>query len=154
MPALPPNTSAKVLVTGATGYVGQWVLRVLLDRGHTARVVVRSDSKAQEVKDGFLNDASKLEYVVVEDMSKVRLNRNPIREFMNDSLICAFRTVLSTKLLSAWTRLSMSLPHSRLRVQVCFYKAMREYRNLTEVMSCRDCPYCRGSYCRRRQERF
>lgn len=71
MPALPPNTSAKVLITGATGYVGQWVLRVLLDRGHTARVVVRSEEKANDVKGVFPEDPSKLEYVVVEDMTKV-----------------------------------------------------------------------------------
>lgn len=71
MPALPPNTSAKVLVTGATGYVGQWVLRSVLDRGHTARVVVRSEGKAKAVKDVFPDDVSKLDFAVIQDISKV-----------------------------------------------------------------------------------
>lgn len=71
MPALSPDTHANVLITGATGYVGQWVLRSLLDRGHTARVVVRSEGKAKAVKDIFSKDASKLDFVIVEDMSKV-----------------------------------------------------------------------------------
>ncbi|KAJ3526558.1 hypothetical protein NMY22_g10113 [Coprinellus aureogranulatus] len=70
MPALPPNTPAKVLVTGATGYVGQWVLRTLLDRGYTARVAVRSEGKAKGVKDIFAEDAGKLEFAVIEDMTK------------------------------------------------------------------------------------
>lgn len=71
MPALATNTKAKILITGATGYVGQWVLRVLLDRGHTARVVVRSEGKAKEVRDAFVGDEAKLEFVVVEDLTKV-----------------------------------------------------------------------------------
>lgn len=71
MPALTPNTPAKVLVTGATGYIGQWVLRSVLDRGHTARVVVRSEAKAKAVKDVFPKDVGKLEFAVIPDISKV-----------------------------------------------------------------------------------
>ncbi|KAJ3540763.1 hypothetical protein NMY22_g4161 [Coprinellus aureogranulatus] len=70
MPVVPPNSNAKILITGASGFVGQWVLRTLLDRGHTARVAVRSDAKAKKVKEVFSEDVSKLEFVVIEDMSK------------------------------------------------------------------------------------
>ncbi|KAJ3493086.1 hypothetical protein NMY22_g20255 [Coprinellus aureogranulatus] len=70
MPVVPANSNAKILITGASGFVGQWVLRKLLDRGHTARVVVRSESKANGVKKVFADDVSKLEFVVIEDMSK------------------------------------------------------------------------------------
>ncbi|KAJ3500021.1 hypothetical protein NMY22_g19401 [Coprinellus aureogranulatus] len=70
MPAIHPNSNAKILLTGATGFVGQWVLRLLLDRGHTARVVVRSEAKAERVKKLFAEDVGKLEFVVIEDMSK------------------------------------------------------------------------------------
>ncbi|KAJ3540759.1 hypothetical protein NMY22_g4166 [Coprinellus aureogranulatus] len=70
MPALTPNSNAKVLITGATGFVGQWVLRTLLDRGYTARVVVRSESKNKTLQKIFEEDANKLEFVVIEDMSK------------------------------------------------------------------------------------
>ncbi|KAJ3533963.1 hypothetical protein NMY22_g7116 [Coprinellus aureogranulatus] len=68
MPVVPANS--KILITGASGFVGQWVLRKLLDSGHTARVVVRSESKANGVKKVFADDVSKLEFVVIEDMSK------------------------------------------------------------------------------------
>lgn len=35
----------KVLVTGGTGYIGAWVVKYLLDEGHTVRVTVRDKSK-------------------------------------------------------------------------------------------------------------
>ncbi|KAJ3540744.1 hypothetical protein NMY22_g4172 [Coprinellus aureogranulatus] len=70
MPVVPPNSNAKILLTGATGFVGQWVLRLLLDRGHTARVVVRSEAKAERVKKVFAEDVGKLEFIVIQDMSK------------------------------------------------------------------------------------
>lgn len=77
MPALHPNADnshSKILLTGATGYVGQWVLKSLLDRAYDVRVAVRSEGKARTVKDIFSDHegASKLEFIVVEDMAKVR----------------------------------------------------------------------------------
>ena len=38
----------KVLVTGGTGYVGSWVVKYLLDDGHTVRVTVRDKSKRKK----------------------------------------------------------------------------------------------------------
>jgi nucleoside-diphosphate-sugar epimerase len=35
----------KILVTGGTGYIGSWVVKYLLDDGHTVRVTVRDKSK-------------------------------------------------------------------------------------------------------------
>ncbi|KAJ3563426.1 hypothetical protein NP233_g8946 [Leucocoprinus birnbaumii] len=40
--ALPP---AKVLVTGANGYLGMWIVRTLLEQGYSVRVTVRVASK-------------------------------------------------------------------------------------------------------------
>ncbi|KAI0820852.1 NAD-P-binding protein [Trametes gibbosa] len=44
MPAL--SAPAKILVTGANGYVGCWLVHALLDRGYSVRGAVRTDEKA------------------------------------------------------------------------------------------------------------
>ncbi|KAI8976320.1 D-lactaldehyde dehydrogenase [Trametes punicea] len=44
MPPLSPP--ARILVTGANGYVGCWVVRTLLDRGYAVRALVRTEDKA------------------------------------------------------------------------------------------------------------
>ncbi len=58
----------RVLVTGATGYIGGRLVPRLLDRGHTVRVVVRDPRKLEgrdwadkvEIRRGDLSDASSL----------------------------------------------------------------------------------------------
>ncbi|KAJ3526554.1 hypothetical protein NMY22_g10114 [Coprinellus aureogranulatus] len=69
MPTL-SSPASKVLVTGANGYIGLWVVKILLDRGHTVRATVRSDGKAKELKDIFPSAGNKLEFAVVTDMLK------------------------------------------------------------------------------------
>lgn len=39
------NTSAPILVTGATGYIASWVIRKLLEQGHTVHATVRDLNK-------------------------------------------------------------------------------------------------------------
>ncbi|PPQ80464.1 hypothetical protein CVT25_001782 [Psilocybe cyanescens] len=62
----------KVLVTGANGYIAMWVTRLLLERGYAVRGTVRSEDKAQFMKDYFngIGIAEKLETMVVEDIIK------------------------------------------------------------------------------------
>ncbi|KAA3630761.1 MAG: NAD-dependent epimerase/dehydratase family protein [Bacteroidetes bacterium] len=38
----------KIMVTGGTGYIGAWVVKYLLDEGHTVRVTVRDKSKTEK----------------------------------------------------------------------------------------------------------
>ena len=76
MPALSLKTDStrpKVLITGTSGFIGQWVLQTVLDRGYDARVVVRSEAKAKGLKD-FLspNYQTQLDFAFIRDFSKVR----------------------------------------------------------------------------------
>lgn len=41
----------KVLVTGASGFLGGWLVRRLLDEGHDVRIIVRPNSDLEEIKD-------------------------------------------------------------------------------------------------------
>ncbi|HSR12832.1 MAG TPA: NAD-dependent epimerase/dehydratase family protein, partial [Thermodesulfobacteriota bacterium] len=61
----------KTLITGATGFVGSAVLRLLLEAGHTVRALVRRDSDlrnlsglAVETVPGDLRDRKSLEAAV------------------------------------------------------------------------------------------
>jgi nucleoside-diphosphate-sugar epimerase len=48
MPTLQPG--AKVLVTGAHGYIAVWVVRTLLEQGYAVRGTVRSEAKGAHLK--------------------------------------------------------------------------------------------------------
>jgi nucleoside-diphosphate-sugar epimerase len=74
MPAITSND--KVLVTGANGYIALWIVQTLLDRGNSVRASVRSESKGRVLKDMFKSHGSRLEIVVVADMTKVRAVEN------------------------------------------------------------------------------
>ncbi|KAG9041793.1 methylglyoxal reductase (NADPH-dependent) gre2 [Tulasnella sp. UAMH 9824] len=67
MPAVPPP--AKVLVTGASGFIAAWVVKILLEKGY-AVVLVRSDSKGKYLQNLFKDHGDRFSYVVVEDIAK------------------------------------------------------------------------------------
>ena len=58
----------KVLIVGATGATGKWVVRHLIDEGHHVKAIVRSPEKLS----GFIGDASTLELIkaAILDMSE------------------------------------------------------------------------------------
>ncbi|KAF9489182.1 NAD(P)-binding protein [Pleurotus eryngii] len=68
MPTIVPGS--KVLVTGATGFVGAWVARNLLEKGYSVRAAVRSASKVKYLTEYFKSYGDKFETVIVGDMSK------------------------------------------------------------------------------------
>lgn len=72
---MPAITSGKVLVTGANGYIAMWVIDNLLKAGYAVRATVRSPAKGKPLEQQFAEYGDKLEIVVVEDISKVRLCR-------------------------------------------------------------------------------
>ncbi|KAI0696054.1 NAD(P)-binding protein [Cerioporus squamosus] len=67
---MPAITSGKVLVTGANGYVAAWVLKDLLANGFSVRGTVRSESKATHLRNYFKAFGDKLEFAIVDDITK------------------------------------------------------------------------------------
>ncbi|KAI0368231.1 NAD(P)-binding protein [Pilatotrama ljubarskyi] len=49
MPIVTPPATLTVLVTGANGYLGLWIVRALLERGYSVRATVRGASAARTV---------------------------------------------------------------------------------------------------------
>jgi nucleoside-diphosphate-sugar epimerase len=74
MPIVP--APAKVLVTGANGFIATWVIRVLLERGYSVRGTVRTTQKGKYLTEYFGKRGlgpDKLEMIVVSDIAKVIL---------------------------------------------------------------------------------
>ena len=61
---------AKVLVTGANGYLATWVTEKYLEAGYSVRGTVRSSSKGAFLNDKFVHYGDRFELVVVEDITK------------------------------------------------------------------------------------
>ncbi|VDB84652.1 unnamed protein product [Peniophora sp. CBMAI 1063] len=66
MPAV--NAPAKVVVTGANGYLGAWVARSFLEQGYHVRATVRSAAKGDELRRLFASYGDKYEPVIVRDV--------------------------------------------------------------------------------------
>jgi nucleoside-diphosphate-sugar epimerase len=71
MPIVTPP--AKVLVSGASGYIAMWVVRSLLERGFAVRGTVRSLDKGEHLKKTFQSYGERFELAVVDDIAKVPL---------------------------------------------------------------------------------
>ncbi|KAH8593192.1 putative NADPH-dependent methylglyoxal reductase GRP2 [Bisporella sp. PMI_857] len=60
----------KVLLTGGSGFIAAHVLDILLEHGHSVVTTVRSQEKAQKIKDAHPDiPASKLDFRIVEDIA-------------------------------------------------------------------------------------
>ncbi|KAF4294687.1 hypothetical protein KXV50_004266 [Aspergillus fumigatus] len=67
-----PAAEEKYLrLTGATGFIGAHVVDSLLDRGITVRGATRSFSKGEQMRAARPDHASRLEFVQIEDFSKL-----------------------------------------------------------------------------------
>jgi nucleoside-diphosphate-sugar epimerase len=64
------SAPAKVLVTGANGYLATWVVKKYLEAGYSVRGTVRSLSKSAFLNDKFGHYGDRFELVVVGDISK------------------------------------------------------------------------------------
>ncbi|KAB8300161.1 hypothetical protein EYC80_000388 [Monilinia laxa] len=61
--------SKRILLTGANGFVGSWVLDHLLRKGHYVRAIIRSESKAQQVSADFPAYQTHLDFGIVPDIT-------------------------------------------------------------------------------------
>ncbi|PVF98194.1 NAD(P)-binding protein [Serendipita vermifera] len=68
MPVIP--ASSKVLLTGGTGFLGIWTLKELLERGFTVRAAIRSESKAEHIRNALKEHIEHLEFVIVDDITQ------------------------------------------------------------------------------------
>ena len=64
------SAPAKILVTGANGYLATWVIKKYLEAGYSVRGTVRSLSKSAFLNDKFSHYGERFELVVVEDITK------------------------------------------------------------------------------------
>ncbi|KAH6883767.1 D-lactaldehyde dehydrogenase [Coprinopsis sp. MPI-PUGE-AT-0042] len=64
------SSTDKVLVTGANGYIGLWIVKTLLERGNPVRAAVRSEAKGNHLKELFKSYGDQLELAIVPDITK------------------------------------------------------------------------------------
>jgi nucleoside-diphosphate-sugar epimerase len=69
------DAPAKVLVSGANGFIAVWVVKTLLEKGYSVRGTIRSIDKGDHLKKLFGQYGEKFELVVVEDITKVHTSR-------------------------------------------------------------------------------
>lgn len=69
---MPAITSGLVLVSGANGYLGVWLVDTLLRKGYSVRGVVRSADKGEHLSKLFASYGSKFELCIVKDITAVR----------------------------------------------------------------------------------
>ncbi|KAH9921282.1 D-lactaldehyde dehydrogenase [Amylocystis lapponica] len=67
---MPATPSGKVLVTGANGFIGIWVVTRLLERGYSVRGTVRTAPRAEQLKEQFQSYGERFECVVIDDITK------------------------------------------------------------------------------------
>jgi uncharacterized protein YbjT (DUF2867 family) len=76
MPAIScPAPSALILVTGANGFLGVWIVRLLLERGYSVRAAVRSSQKGYYLEHQFRSYGDKFEIAVVGDIRDVSITK-------------------------------------------------------------------------------
>ncbi|VUC35164.1 unnamed protein product [Clonostachys rosea] len=61
----------KVLLTGGSGFIAAHILEQLLEKGHSVVTTVRSEEKAQAIRDAYKAQSDRLEVLIVPDIAKL-----------------------------------------------------------------------------------
>lgn len=72
--------NARIFLTGATGFIGSYVLQKCLKDGYKVRVSVRKEEQVQSLKHQFASHAGELDFVVIPDISKTEAFGNALRD--------------------------------------------------------------------------
>ena len=67
----PASLAPRVLVTGASSFLGAWIVHTLLERGYRVRGAVNDLGKGQYIARIFAAHPGRFEFVVVPDISVV-----------------------------------------------------------------------------------
>ena len=89
MPAITSFTSSTtVLVSGANGFVGTWIVDTLLKRGYKVRAAVRAEARGTHLLEKFKAYGDKLQLCVVGDIVKVRVDTRKGKDENADGMMC------------------------------------------------------------------
>ncbi|KAI6910103.1 hypothetical protein KC318_g5027 [Hortaea werneckii] len=72
--------TARIFLTGATGFIGSYVLQNCLKAGYKVRVSVRKEEQVQSLKRQFASHAGELDFVVIPDISKTEALGNALSD--------------------------------------------------------------------------
>lgn len=65
------SAMTRILLTGGSGFIAAHCLDVLLEHGHSVVTTVRSQAKAQKIKEAHPKYATdKLDFAIVEDIAQ------------------------------------------------------------------------------------
>ncbi|KAI0037737.1 NAD(P)-binding protein [Auriscalpium vulgare] len=89
-------TSGKVLVTGASGYIGAWVVKYLVEHNFAVRVATRNDEQAEFIENRFPEYKGKVSHVNVPNIEAENAYDEAVKDV--DAIIhCASPVVFSFK---------------------------------------------------------
>jgi nucleoside-diphosphate-sugar epimerase len=60
----------RVLLTGGSGFIAAHTLDILLERGHSVVTTVRTQEKADKIKEQYPKYADKLSFAIVPDIAQ------------------------------------------------------------------------------------
>ncbi|KAL3258693.1 hypothetical protein ABHI18_005822 [Aspergillus niger] len=74
------DSSSVILVSGANGFLGTWIVRRLLEEGYSVRAAVRTMERGAYLKELFKSHGERLEIVAVGDLTEVNAFSDAVKD--------------------------------------------------------------------------